>query len=85
METDEYAAARAGYLAKFPQAAVNFQLGDFALYDIEPQAARYVAGFGKAFNLWRDSFLNRSRIQSLIGADWRQFRQSFTLDPIQSV
>ncbi len=55
--TDEYAAARAGYLAKFPQAAVNFQLGDFALYGIEPRIARYVAGFGKAFNLRRDSFV----------------------------
>ena len=54
--TDEYATARAVYLAKFPQAAVNFQLGDFALYGIEPRAARYVAGFGKAFNLTQASF-----------------------------
>lgn len=55
--TDQHVIARAVYLAKFPQAAINFQLGDFALYGIEPRAARYVAGFGKAFNLRRDSFL----------------------------
>lgn len=64
--TGEYAAARAGYLAKFPQAAVNFQLGDFALYGIEPQAARYVAGFGKVFNLRRDSFVKLSSSVSAV-------------------
>jgi putative heme iron utilization protein len=39
------------YVAKHPQTSFNFNLGDFALYFIEPQRARYVAGFGKAFNL----------------------------------
>lgn len=54
--TSEYAEARAAYLAKFPQATANFQLGDFALYGIAPRTARYVAGFGKAFNLRQESF-----------------------------
>ncbi len=46
-----YAAVRAAYLEKFPQAAVALQLGDFLFYRLEPQSARYVAGFGKTFNL----------------------------------
>lgn len=54
--TSEYAGARTAYLTKFPQAVVNFQLGDFALYAVPPHAARYVAGFGKAFNLRQESF-----------------------------
>lgn len=53
----DYETARAIYLGKFPQTAFNFGLGDFGLYRIEPRAARYVAGFAKAFNLRRESFL----------------------------
>jgi|GEM_PF-6500928 len=34
---------------------LTFNLGDFALYRIEPSGARYVAGFGKTFNLTADS------------------------------
>lgn len=47
----DYAEARSLYLTKFPQAAFNFGLGDFALYCIQPRRARYVAGFGQIFNL----------------------------------
>lgn len=43
--------ARALYLNTHPTAAMNFQLGDFILFRMEPQAARYVAGFGRIFNL----------------------------------
>lgn len=46
-----YAEARSLYLTKFPQAAFNFGLGDFALYYIQPRRARYMAGFGQIFNL----------------------------------
>lgn len=47
----EYENAAARYLARFPNAQVNFQLGDFALFCIELQRARFVAGFGKIFTL----------------------------------
>jgi len=30
---------------------MNFQLGDFALYEIKLETARYLAGFGKTFTL----------------------------------
>ena len=49
--TAGHAAARAVYLERFPQAAFNFGLGDFALFRIAPKTARYVAGFGRIFNL----------------------------------
>jgi putative heme iron utilization protein len=51
----DYPAVRSLYLARFPQSAMTFNLGDFALYRIEPSGARYVAGFGKTFNLTADS------------------------------
>lgn len=53
----EYENATTWYLARFPNAQVNFQLGDFALFRIEPQRARFVAGFGKIFNLDRSDWM----------------------------
>jgi hypothetical protein len=52
----EYEEAKAVYLEKFPEAAFNFTLGDFAIYKIVPRTARYVAGFGKIFNLTAEDF-----------------------------
>lgn len=46
-----FAGARGLYLARFPEAERNFSLGDFGLYRIEPHTARFVAGFGRIFNL----------------------------------
>jgi hypothetical protein len=51
-----YAEARARYLARFPQAERNFALADFSLYRITPTQARYVADFGKIFNLDSEAF-----------------------------
>jgi hypothetical protein len=52
-----YETASAIYRRKFPTAAeFNFQLGDFAFYQVQPHAARYVAGFGKTFNLTLEDF-----------------------------
>ncbi|MBX2991814.1 MAG: pyridoxamine 5'-phosphate oxidase family protein [Bacteroidetes bacterium] len=52
----EYEAGRSAYLDKFPDASMNFSLGDFGLYFIEPFTARFVAGFGKIFNLTLQDF-----------------------------
>lgn len=49
--TVEHAAARAAYLARFPDSAVTFELGDFALLALQPVSARLVAGFGRAHAL----------------------------------
>ena len=47
----DYANAATSYLARFPQARINFSLADFSLYGFRPQKARFVAGFGRIFNL----------------------------------
>jgi putative heme iron utilization protein len=44
-------AARALYLEHFPHAARLFALGDFVLYRLVPESARFVAGFGRTYNL----------------------------------
>jgi putative heme iron utilization protein len=43
--------ARSLYLARHPTAALNFQLGDFFLVRIRPASARFVAGFGRIYDL----------------------------------
>lgn len=48
---DEYARARARYLARFADAAVTFELADFALFALQPVSARLIAGFGRAHSL----------------------------------
>jgi putative heme iron utilization protein len=50
-DSGDYAAARAHYLARFPDAAQMFELGDFSLFALQPVSARLVAGFGRAFSL----------------------------------
>jgi len=47
----EYAEVRNIYLGRFPEAEKLFSLGDFNLWKITPKGGRYVAGFGRAFNL----------------------------------
>jgi putative heme iron utilization protein len=40
-------AARALYLARHPQAQRNLELADFAFYELQPEQARFIAGFGR--------------------------------------
>jgi putative heme iron utilization protein len=47
----EYESARAAYLARFPDAAITFELADFSLVVLTPTSARLVAGFGRAHAL----------------------------------
>jgi putative heme iron utilization protein len=46
-----YPRVRKIYLERFPEAEQFFQLGDFNIWQIEPKSGRFVAGFGRAFNL----------------------------------
>ena len=50
-EGKDYAAARAHYLARFPDAAQTFELGDFSLFALQPVSARLIGGFGRAHSL----------------------------------
>lgn len=46
----EYASAKTAYLARFPDAAHIFELGDFSLFRLRPLSARVVGGFAQAFS-----------------------------------
>jgi putative heme iron utilization protein len=46
VDSSEEADARARYLARWPQAADYFALGDFSLWRFEIDEARLIAGFG---------------------------------------
>ena len=58
-----YEAYADSYLQKFPDAAMTFSLGDFELYRIDAQSARFVAGFGQIFNFGRLDFEAAAKIQ----------------------
>src|SRR5215216_6643771 len=50
--TDEgYAQVKKLYLERFPESEQLFSLGDFNIWKITPRSGRFVAGFGRAFNL----------------------------------
>lgn len=51
LDHPDYPVLKAGYLAKFPQAADLFQLGDFSIVVFRPESARLVAGFARAVTL----------------------------------
>ncbi len=48
---EEYAAARALYLARLPSAARHFQLGGFTLIELQVERGRLVTGFAGTYNL----------------------------------
>jgi len=50
-EDAAYQGIRSRYIGRFPQSAPLFRFGDFGLWRIVPQSARFVAGFAQAFNL----------------------------------
>src|SRR5690242_15407699 len=39
------------WLARFPEQEINFQLADFSFWKITPRDARFVAGFGRIYNV----------------------------------
>jgi heme iron utilization protein len=39
------------WLARFPEQAINFRLADFSFWKITPRDARFVAGFGRIYNV----------------------------------
>jgi hypothetical protein len=49
--TPEHAAAKAAYLARFPESEMMFGFGDFSLFAIVPRSIRFVGGFAQATTL----------------------------------
>lgn len=58
----DYAQIKKIYLERFPESEQLFSLGDFNLWKITPKAGRFVAGFGRAFNLSPDALKKVSGI-----------------------
>lgn len=56
--SDEYNTAKNNYLKKNTSSEMYFGLGDFQLYKLEIEKARFVAGFAKTFNLSKESLQN---------------------------
>jgi hypothetical protein len=54
-DASDYMGIRNQYLKRFPEAEPMFSLGDFNLWLITPKSGRFVAGFGRAFNLVPDA------------------------------
>ena len=50
-ESAAYPRSRDIYLAKFPASAQTFMLGDFNLYALTIEKGRFVAAFGRIYNL----------------------------------
>lgn len=50
-----YGTARAIYLARFPDAAITFELADFSIVALRPVSVRLVAGFARAHSLVGDA------------------------------
>ena len=48
---DENGEMKKAWLARFPEQAINFELADFSFWRIAPRDARFVAGFGRIYNL----------------------------------
>jgi putative heme iron utilization protein len=48
------AGPKEAWLARFPEQAINFQLADFSFWKITPRDARFVAGFGRIYNISAD-------------------------------
>jgi len=42
---------REAWLARFPEQEINFRLADFSFWKITPRNARFVAGFGRIYNV----------------------------------
>ena len=53
-DSADHAAARAVYLARFPQAEPIFDLADFSLVRVTPRSARVIGGFAQAASLAGD-------------------------------
>ncbi len=50
-----HAMAKEAYLARFPDSAMTFGLGDFSLFAIRPSALRFIGGFAQALSLTPES------------------------------
>ena len=53
-EGDEFEIAQSAFLERNPQTERNFGLGDFRLFEIQPDHARFIGGFGRILDLSKE-------------------------------
>ncbi|BCX05340.1 MAG: hypothetical protein KatS3mg053_3278 [Candidatus Roseilinea sp.] len=58
--TDDYAQAKARFLARLPSSEIMFGLPDFDLFRITPTGGRFIGGFGRAFAFTADQLIQIS-------------------------
>jgi hypothetical protein len=56
-DSPELSELKAAYLARFADAEPMFGFGDFSMFLITPESARFVAGFGQAHSLTGESMV----------------------------
>jgi heme oxygenase (biliverdin-IX-beta and delta-forming) len=64
-----YASARAAYSRRFPDMTNLFELGDFALFAIEPFSVRLVAGFAQAHSLTPETLAKAMVVATDVATD----------------
>lgn len=55
--SDDYAHAKARFLARLPASKIMFGLPDFDLFRIRPTGGRFIGGFGNAFAFTADQLI----------------------------
>jgi putative heme iron utilization protein len=64
-ENKDYPGIKSRYIVRFPQSEPLFGFGDFGLWRILPESARFVAGFAQAFNLTPDALKRVASVSHL--------------------
>ncbi|MBI4771865.1 MAG: pyridoxamine 5'-phosphate oxidase family protein [Chloroflexi bacterium] len=64
-DAPSFETAKSLYLTKFPEADFNFTLDDFDLYCLAPRLARFVADFGKIYDLGEEDFREAGTLASV--------------------
>jgi putative heme iron utilization protein len=60
--SNDYAEAKARFLARLPASKIMFDLPDFDLFRIMPTGGRFIGGFGRAFAFAADQLINNQSV-----------------------
>jgi putative heme iron utilization protein len=61
-DSSDYPRVKELYLKRFPESEKLFSFGDFNMWKIIPKSGRFVAGFGKAFNIVPETLVKVSKL-----------------------
>jgi hypothetical protein len=58
----DYEPHKEAYLRKLPSGRITFSLGDFSLFQLVVETGRFVVGFGRTYNLSRQTLRDVSAV-----------------------